>query len=242
MNLLLKRSHQVELMDDPTISYFEFAETLKQLEQINRQTRAYFPTLEAMEYFLNTNSLHSSESLRILDIGFGYGDSLRKVFYWAEKKGITVELSGVDLNPWSKKAAEQATPKKMKISYQTKNIFEFKPKKRYHIIFNSLMTHHLIDKEIVQLMRWMAQNSLWGWFINDLHRHFVPYYFIRIATSLGRFNRLIRNDAPLSVARAFVRKDWKRLIDQSRLNPQQLDIRWHWPFRLGVRYDCRSEQ
>jgi hypothetical protein len=39
--------------------------------------------------------------------------------------------------------------------------------------------------------------------VNDLHRHAVAYFSIRVLTSLFSKSRMVRNDGPLSVRRAF---------------------------------------
>lgn len=233
MTFLSSRTHQEELMDDPTIGFEEFQQTLHEIETINKRVGSYRPTFKALEA-LTPSSF--SEPLRVLDIGFGNGDFLRHIYEWSQKKGIQVELSGVDLNPWAQKAAEKITPKEYSIQYFTSNIFDFKSEKPYHIIINSFFTHHLTNEEIVRVMQWMSSHAQLGWFINDLHRHPLPYYFIRYYVILMGYNRLVRNDAPLSVARSFTQKDWKNLIQQSKLPQDRFNISWYWPFRYGVRY------
>ena len=47
-------------------------------------------------------------------------------------------------------------------------------------------------------------------------------------------NRLVVHDAPLSVARAFTRADWERLLADSRLRPGAVSVEWFTPFRYGV--------
>lgn len=235
---MLSLSHRVdqnELMDDPGISFPEFQQTLGEIEKINRMTGAYRPTLKAIES-LAKKPRPDKKTLRILDIGFGNGDFLRHIADWAKQKGIAVDLTGVDLNPWAECAAQATTPLTLKIQYVTRDIFEFVPPEPYHIIINSLFTHHLTHDEIVRVMQWMMRHASLGWFINDLHRHIIPYFFIRSYVRCFSFNRLVRHDAPLSVARAFTRQDWQGLTHQAKLSESNVQISWHWPFRYGVFY------
>ena len=44
-------------------------------------------------------------AFRLLDVGFGHGDMLRAIARWARRRGIAVDLVGVDLNPKSEAAA-----------------------------------------------------------------------------------------------------------------------------------------
>lgn len=239
MRFLAERSHKKELMDDLSIGYEEFEETLSQLELLNQITGAYAPTLEAIRFFLKKHHQNKKQALRILDIGCGYGDTLRKIHHWAQSQDLKIELTGIDLNPWAKQAASFVTSKASPIRFITEDIFKLKVTRPYHIIINSLLTHHLTDAELIKMLQWMNHHAAYGWFINDLHRHPAPYFFIKYFVKLLRFNRLIKNDAPLSVARAFVARDWRDLSRRAQLNPQKLKIRWYWPFRWGVRYETQ---
>ena len=44
----------------------------------------------------------------------------------------------------------------------------------------------------------------------------------------------VRHDAPVSVARAFTREDWDRLLVQAGLDPAKVSVEWFFPFRYGV--------
>lgn len=228
------RSSDIELMDEGAGRFEEFHDCLRELEVINQLTLAYRPTLSWLKPWLQ-----SGEKLAILDAGSGGGDMLRRI---ASKAGeSSIELIGVDLNPWAKKSAElsaevsglneQAT----QIRYATANIFSFEPAKPVDIVISSLFTHHLSDEQIVRFLRWIHTRARRGWFINDLHRHPLPYHFIKLATRGFSNNRLIRNDAAVSVARAFTKHDWQRLLDRAGLlNRDHVQLRWHFPFRLCV--------
>ena len=97
--------------------------------------------------------------------------------------------------------------------------------------------HHLSDGEIVKLMQWMSAHARLGWFISDLHRHAVAYYFIKYFVRLCRFNQLIGHDAPLSVARGFRRSEWADLLNQAGLNSDRVKIFWYPNFHYGIRYE-----
>lgn len=233
MSSLEARTYQLELMDLGSYSDDEYLECLQQLSMINRLTNGYNPTISAIAHFAKK----TKEPLRILDIGFGYGDTLREIAKWSEKENIPLDLAGIDLNPRSKTLAESVTPKTMKIKYLTGNVFEHSPSKPYDVCINALFAHHLNDEELVAVMKWMDKNSRLGFFINDLHRHQVAYHFIKHVTRLFRLNRLIRNDAPLSVARSFRRQEWPRFAMSAGLDVSKLKVSWHWAFRYGVMYD-----
>lgn len=224
------RSNELELMDGADFDRAEYAQTLKQLESINRLTNGYGPTISAIAHVARANP---KRPLRVLDIGFGHGDTLRRLRRWSKEKSIELDLIGVDLNPLSSELAENATPKTDNITYLTCDIFDFNVKD-VDVMINSLFMHHLSDHQIVRLLRWMTENAQLAWFINDLHRNALAYHFIRYATQVGRMNRLIRNDAPVSVARSFRDADWKGYAAEAGIPADAMCIRWHWAFRYGV--------
>lgn len=224
-----QRSKQAELMDGANLSFDEFDHCLRELETINVLTLAYRPTLQWLERWLVRRA-----PLRILDAGSGGGDMLRRVLALARRlrgdDSSSVELTGVDLNPWAKQSAEHHAPSP--IRHVTGSIFDFTTEPAPDLIICSLFTHHLDDDQVVDFLRWIDDRAQQGWFINDLHRHAVPYYFIKCATRLCSRNRLIRHDAAVSVARAFTAADWRRLL--ARAGIAHARLQWHFPFRLCV--------
>jgi hypothetical protein len=96
----------------------------------------------------------------------------------------------------------------------------------------SLFCHHFTDAELVALLRRWHQQAGLAVVINDLHRHPLAYYSIKYLTKLLGGSRLVQHDAPLSVARAFSRADWQRLLAQAGIT--EYSLRWCWAFRWQV--------
>lgn len=228
---LTTRSKELELIDTESLDFNKSNAFLKELELINKLTTAYLPTLHAIERILKAKHTGPHLPIKVLDVGSGYGDTLRQISRWSAQKDIPINLTGIDINPMAEKLAQDATPGEMKITYLTKDVFEENFQETYHIIISSLFTHHLEDQSIIKFIQWMTDHTSYGWFINDLHRHIIPYYFIKYFVRLFKFNRLIVNDAPLSVARSFSRNDWDRLIKKANIQGSKIAISWHWPFR-----------
>ena len=149
--------------------------------------------------------------LRILDAGCGYGDALRRVEQWANTRGIAVELTGLDLNPDATAIAAEATPASSQIEWVTADILAYTSPRPPHLVISSLFTHHLTEDQIVQFIRWMETHAQFGWFINDLSRAPIPYYFFRAFAKLMRLHPFVQNDGPVSIARAFIPQDWLRM-------------------------------
>jgi SAM-dependent methyltransferase len=226
------RSHQLEMMDGDATGFEDFRKCLHDLEIVNVCTLAYRPTLHWLKKALRDDK--SRQPVSILDIGSGGGGMLRKIWKWARRSGRETYLMGVDLNPWSKQSAESVTPPHAPIQYETTDIFSFDPERRADFIISSLFTHHLTDNEIVKFLRWMDRHATRGWFINDLHRHPLPFFLIRYATRLLGFGPMVQYDGPISVARAFTAADWRRLVAEAEIPAERIRINWFFPFRYCV--------
>jgi SAM-dependent methyltransferase len=226
------RSNQLEMMDGDAISFEDFRNCLQDLEIVNVCTLAYRPTIHWLKKALSDDK--SRQPISILDIGSGGGGMLRKIWKWAHRRGRKTYLTGVDLNPWSEKSAECVTPSEALIQYETSDIFSFDPSCRVDFIISSQFTHHLTDNEVVKFLRWMDRHATRGWFINDLHRHPLPFFLIRYATRLLRFGAMVQNDGPISVARAFTAADWRRLVAEAGIPLERISINWFFPFRYCV--------
>lgn len=75
----------------------------------------------------------------------------------------------------------------------------------------------------------MGKNSTVGFFINDLHRHQLAYHSIKWLSRIFSKSYLVKNDAPLSVARGFTKSEWLSLIQSARIS--KFTIEWKWAFR-----------
>ena len=156
-----------------------------------------------------------------------------------ERNGIAARLEGVDLNPWSARAAREATPASAGITFHTADVFTFQPEGGgFDFIISSQFTHHLTDDTVVTFIRWMEAHARRGWFIGDLHRHWFPYYGFGVLAWLARWHPFVLSDGRISIARSFVRDDWRRLIRSAGLTEADVEITWHLPFRLCVARRC----
>jgi SAM-dependent methyltransferase len=232
---LCYRSSQSELIDTEPVAFADFHECLQELEIINICTLAYRPTMRWLGQMLKGTK--SGETVSVLDVGSGGGDMLRRVWKLLHRRNLKADLAGVDLNPWSKQSAEQSTPAEMHIAYEMSDIFSFDRSRRADFIICSNFTHHLSDSELVRFVHWMEDHASSGWFINDLHRHPLPYYFIKTLFGILPLNRLTANDGPISVSRAFTAADWRRILVESGVQ-DRAKVEWFFPFRYTVA--CRK--
>ena len=218
-----------ELMDG-ACSYEDFRACLQSLAQVNLRLGGYRPTLAWLQSF-------ASESIRgahLVDVGSGGGDLLRQIAAWASRQGIALQLTGIDLNPYAKRVAEEFTPRQLGIRWVTDDALLYQPDEPIDLIVSSLMAHHLEDAELVALLRWMEESARAGWFINDLKRSAWTCFIFGWIAKLAGWHRFVQHDGPVSFRRAFRRADWVHLLTTAGIPVDSVTIRDWRPGRLCV--------
>lgn len=232
MRSFAARSPEQELMDDPSVSKADFADCLADLAKVNAVTLARPPTLRFLARA--TRDLPRGSGFTLVDVGSGQGDMLRAIHRWAARRGFRPRLIGMDLNPWSEPAARAATDPAWGIEYRTGDVFAADFGEPVDFVVSSLVTHHMSDEQVATFLAWMERTARRGWYVNDLHRHWFAFYGFALLAQVAGWNRFVRHDGPVSVARAFRREDWERLIARAGLAEAGLAVDWVFPFRLCV--------
>jgi len=172
--------------------------------------------------------------VRILDVGCGYGDTLRQIEAWAREHKIRVLLTGCDLNPDTVAIAAEATPKTSAIEWVAADVFRYQSTGPIDVVVSSLFTHHLVESDVVHFLRWMEEQARVGWFINDLSRAQIPYHLFKAFSKLAGLHPFVQHDGPVSIARAFVPNDWRNMCAAAGLPANEIVIQRFTPARLCV--------
>ena len=225
-----KRAQLRELMDEPSDRETTRA-YLESLSRVNRWFLAMRPTLAWLD---GLELPRNGEPVRILDVGCGYGDGLRRIERWARERGLRAELIGLDLNPDTAAIAAEASDPESRIEWVTSDVFGYASTRKVDMVVSALFTHHLDDDQVVRFLRWMEANCTVGWFINDLSRAPIPYYLFRWFSRLARMHPGVQNDGPISIARAFVVDDWLEMCALAGLSADDVTIREWTPARICV--------
>ncbi len=217
-----------ERMDTERVEPADLARCLADLERLSGLTLGYRPTLA---WFARvTAALPAGSPLSVLDIACGGGDMLRAIWAKARGKGWRVRLLGVDTNPDTIAIARGRTPEEAPIDYIVGDALALSCDA--DLIINALFLHHLDTQDAVHLLRWMAGRARRGWLVNDLHRHALSYWGLRLGTPLLGMHRFVRADGPTSVARGWSAAELRALAAQAGLSDAVL--RWHLPFRWSL--------
>ncbi|KQN02099.1 MULTISPECIES: methyltransferase domain-containing protein [Sphingomonas] len=220
---LAVRSQAEELMDADDLDAATYADVVGDLATVNTVTMARRPTLDFL-----ARATKGRKSFRLLDVGFGDGDMLRRVARWAKAKGIEAELVGVDLNPRSEQAARAHGGA---IRYVTGDYADL-AHEPWDVIVSSLVAHHMSHDQLIAFLRFMEGHASAGWFVNDLHRHGFAHWGFPVLATIARWHRIVRHDGTLSIARSYRPDEWPPLLAEAGIT--EAKVRRVFPFRLCV--------
>lgn len=225
--MLRSRSAADEIMDDASVTEAEFSSALADLERINRMSLAYRPVLRWLDRVVAARG-EGARRLSVLDVGAGGGDMLQAVAAWGERRGVALDLAGLDRSPWAgRHAAARGRPGR----WITADLFDLDPGERFDVVLCSLFAHHLPHPVLVRFLRWLDARAGRGWLISDLHRHPVPWAFVWAGVRVLRMDPMVVHDSTVSIARGFRRADWDEALREAGV---AAEIRWAFPFRWQV--------
>lgn len=224
-----RRSAATEIMDNLNCSGDVVTQTLIELEFINKWLGGNRVTLHGLEELFSQEQPNSN-SLKIVDLGCGGGDMLNLLSTYFKKKKQSVELIGVDANPNIVAYAWVNSSSYLDITYKTLDILssEF-TMKRYDVILATLFFHHFTSQQLVTIFSKLKKQAAIGIVINDLHRHWVAYYSIKILTKIFSRSSMVKSDAPLSVLRGFKRSELVEILQKAGI--ENYSLKWKWAFR-----------
>ena len=218
------RSYKKELMDELNLASEDLKKNLDELEFINTTLGGYKVLTSALDTLHKENKISSHRNnqenqkfVTLADIGSGGGDTLRQIAKWFEKKNIKAKLTGIDANDFMIKYAQNKSKDFSQINYEKLNVFDidFKNENKYDWATMSLFCHHFTDEELTLIFKNIQKLTSKGFIINDLHRNPIAYYSIYFLTRLFNGSYLVKNDAPLSVLRAFKKQDLIKILEKA---------------------------
>lgn len=228
---LSRRSYETEIMDDLSSQGAIITQTLRELEFINKWLGGNAVTLGALNKI--RARLGNGSPVTIADLGCGGGDMLRIVNSWAVRNGIRVNLVGIDANPNIVEYARKNLSDLPNVTFLHADVFsaEF-AQMRFDVVIGTLFFHHFTQQQLIQFFAQVRKQVRVALIINDIHRHFLAYYSIKILTKLFSKSPMVVHDAPLSVERAFSREELRSALVKSGF--EEFVIAWKWAFRWQI--------
>lgn len=229
---LADRAQAEEWMDADDLDPAVYAAVMGDLARVNIVTLAARPTLAFLDRTVR------GKRLRLLDVGFGNGDMLRRIARWAGRHGIDAELVGIDLNPRSAPAAAADTPPVLSIRYLTGD-YAGLAGSGWDIIVSSLVAHHMNAPQLVAFLRFMEREARLGWLVNDLHRHRLAHAGFPLLARIAGWHPMVRHDGALSIARSYRPGEWPPILAAAGIEGAR--VFRAFPFRLCVERSCAHQ-
>ncbi len=230
---LSRRAGDLEIMDDLTCAGEVVDQALRELDIINRWLGGNQVTLQAVWALIDKRDADPISPITLADLGCGSGEILKRIADYGRRNGIPMKLVGIDANPNIVEFAKRNCSGYPEIIIETVDVLSNDFSRRsYDIIMGTLFFHHFDDPTLVTLLARLKKQVKLGLIINDIHRHWLAYYSIRLLTGLFSSSSMVKFDAPLSVRRAFVHTDWVRVLAESGI--ATYTIEWKWAFRWKI--------
>ncbi len=224
-----QRSYQPELLDKENIPFEDIEKNMQELNFINTYLGGHKISIKGLKKIIGHN-----KQISICEIGCGGGDNLFALLKFCNKKNIKTQLTGIDINQACIRFAKKNEALKKKVTFIASDYKLLTFQEKPDIIFSSLFCHHFSEEEIIHQIKWMKNNCQLGFFINDLQRNFIAYFLIKTLTRIFSNSYLVKNDAPLSVAKSLTKKEWQNIFDKAKI--KNYEIRWQWAFRYLITY------
>jgi 2-polyprenyl-3-methyl-5-hydroxy-6-metoxy-1,4-benzoquinol methylase len=223
-----QRSYQEELLDRNDIPFDDIKKNMQELDFINTWLGGHDITIRGVRKIAGNR-----KKIIVCEIGCGGGDNLKAINRWAQKKGISLEIIGIDIKSACIDFAKENCAEIENASWICSDYKLAQLPVKPDIVFSSLFCHHFDDDGVRNIFHWMYQNSKLGFFINDLQRHPLAYYSIKLLSAIFSRSYMVKNDAPLSVLRGFSKAELDLMLKDSLLDINSIgySINWQWAFR-----------
>jgi 2-polyprenyl-3-methyl-5-hydroxy-6-metoxy-1,4-benzoquinol methylase len=229
-----KRSTELELLDGENLPVESLHKNLKELDWVNSLLGGNNISIKGVSRLLR--NYPKNKTYYIVDIGCGSGDILCQLAKWAKKTNYQLKLTGIDINPTIAAYAQAhcTTYPEINILCGDYQVLINTQIEKVDIFICSLFCHHLTDESLVEYLKFTQSHAQIGTVINDLHRNWLAWASIWFITRVLPVSYLMKNDAPLSVKRAFVKKEWINFLQQAGISIANYQINWQWAFRYLI--------
>lgn len=228
MSRFVTRSHAPEIMDDLQCAGEVVHQTLRELDFINHWLGGNQVTLKGLRLLMKDQN--KNESLHIADLGCGSGEMLKLIHQQLKTSYPAIQLTGIDANPNIIAFAEKHCAGVANIHFKASDIFNPDFQKHvFDIVIATLFLHHFTHDQLVNVFRTLKTQARIGIVVNDLHRHPLAYYPIKILTRLFSRSAMVKYDAPLSVLRGFSKAEIQQILREAAI--ERYTLRWRWAFR-----------
>lgn len=218
----MRRVNIPEILDSPDCPPQEITKSLQDMSRINRWFGGVSTTRKLIE---RVASVTPSKHFSMLEVAAGFGEVPRAAGQQLARKGITLEVTHVDLvqshlMPGTRAVVADA----LALPF---------PDSSFDLVSCSLFAHHLEPPELSRFAVEALRVSRYAVLINDLIRH--PLHLALVYAGFPFLRSYVsRNDGPASVRRAYVPEEMREILSDGGTFAGRTEISRHYLFRMGL--------
>lgn len=178
----------------------------------------------------------SATKVALLDVGTGGADVPRYLLHEANAGGLDLTVTATDVRPEIVSEARRRSEGVANLDIQLARAdrLDFADD-AFDVVHSSLLMHHLEPQAAVMLLREMRRVARRGVIVNDLDRRRSWWLLAQILGLVATRNAYTRNDAPLSVARAYRADEITAMAAAAGL--REIERLWARPaYRYGLAF------
>jgi ubiquinone/menaquinone biosynthesis C-methylase UbiE len=216
MSSVQERILEQEILD--SVSDEEAALNLRDITRINAITGARWELLRQIQ-----QHVQPTESFRFLDVGAASGDFARAISSrFPNSSPVCLDLQFRNLKRAPK---EKVQADAFHLPFADK---------AFDVVHCSLFLHHFDSADTKRLLEEMYRVASKLVLVQDLHRHWISYYFLPLTRFLFQWNKITVEDGMKSVAAGWRRTELESVLSIAGLLSRS-KIRWHFPsFRYFI--------
>jgi ubiquinone/menaquinone biosynthesis C-methylase UbiE len=213
-----RRTDALELLDGPLDDPATLMGNLRDLRRVNRWLGGASLSADAIDAL----AAHRHE-ITLIDVGTGGADIPLALLKGATARGRRLSVVAIDSRPEVLAAAVLATPALAVTDGIELHVGDGRslpfPDRSFDVAHCSLVIHHCEPAEAVALLGEMARVARLGVVVNDLDRGWIGWIGAWLMSHLLTGNRYTRQDAPLSVQRAYTADETAEMLREAGLTP-----------------------
>lgn len=218
-------------MDGVDLDSSELDANLRDIRRVNRMLGGVSTILRHLPALLDRGP--SDQSISILDLATGSADIPLAIVDWARRNGRLIEVVASDYSEEMLAIARRHLADASGITlarYDARAVPL--PDRQFDIVLCSLSLHHFEPEDAVLVLKEMDRLARRGFIVNDLRRSLIGFVAAWLAAQATTRNRLTRNDAPLSVRRAYTPDELAGLLRRAGI--EDAAITTHPWFRMAA--------
>ncbi|MEC8554456.1 MAG: methyltransferase domain-containing protein [Planctomycetota bacterium] len=214
-----------ELMDDPQLDRLEHQAALEGLKRINAWTGN--PRLAWSFLRKSISKGPVNQKLSLLDVATGSADIPIAIHRLSTKTGQSLSVTASDISVAALLVArQQAWNNRANIELIEHDVVQNDIEGKFDFVMSSQFLHHLNENEVVTVLKRMRSAARRKVIVIDLHRSWMNFYQVWLATRLLSRSRVVHFDGPQSIRAAFTLKEFEKLAVRAGFRDFELSLRW----------------